>query len=138
MANVGFIVASNEAFNNNGEIIIRKPLPILNPYTIPGYFSFMVSFSMFNLSPKKDHKFIIKIISPNGNDVIKTDNINFRFDPQKEDIENTHVAVINLNFSNVLFKETGIHKISVTIDGENTKEIKIPVFPHKQGGDLNG
>ncbi|APC46452.1 hypothetical protein P9246_17675 [Aeribacillus pallidus] len=133
MAKIGFIVVSNDAFNHNGEIIIKKPFASLNPYNIPGEFSFTVSFSMFNLLANKDHNFIVKIISPNGNNVFKTNNINFRFDPK----ENVHAAVININFNNVLFKETGIHKISVTIDDENTKEIEIPVFPRKQGDDLN-
>ena len=129
MAEIGYIIVCEDVFNNDGrEFIIKKPYNVFNPYSVPGNFSFVLSFSLFELEVETEYKLKIMVIEPDGSDLINQ-NIDFQFTPPKN--EKVHSGTLNLKFNNVLFRKEGIHKFQISIDGE-TKELLVPVVPSGQ------
>ncbi|WP_433957005.1 DUF6941 family protein [Cytobacillus horneckiae] len=132
MAKIGYVIVCEEVFNDNGDAIIKKPYNVITPYSIPGNFSLVLAFSMFDLETNIQYKLNIEIIQPDNTTLIEQI-MDFDFSPPPEQISNSLASGgINLKFNNILFKQEGMHTFKITINGQSFNEIMIPVYPSGQ------
>ncbi|MEK5108603.1 hypothetical protein MHI57_18175 [Cytobacillus sp. FSL K6-0129] len=130
MAKVGYIVVCEEVFNDRGDVTLRKPYNVITPYSVPGNFSFVLAFSMFDLKVKVQYKLKIEITQPTGSNLIE-EVLDFDFTPPDES-DPLASGAVNLKFNNILFKQEGIHTFRVTINDQTTSKLMIPVLPSGQ------
>lgn len=132
LAKVGFIILCDEVFNNQGNITIDKPLTHIAPYTIPGQFSFTLSFSVFNIEPRKENILRVRLISPT-NKIELNMNFDFKYDDGSTDVVQS--TVLNIPFRNFLFTESGLFKFEIDINNsEDVKYLDVPIVEAKVKG----
>ncbi|MGG3232579.1 hypothetical protein ABEP17_03535 [Priestia flexa] len=133
MARVGYVIVCEDIFNDK-EMIIKNPYNAITPYSVPGNFSFVLGFSLLELQINVPYKLKIEIHDEEGELVIPTQELDFKFSPPTDQqVQNTmnsgpvNSGSINMDFNNIVFKKSGFHSFSVTVNNEHTNEIQIPV-----------
>lgn len=132
LAKVGYVVVCEDVFND-GEVFLKKPYNVITPYSVPGNFSFVLAFSMFELETDVKYKLRVEVIQPSKTNLIEQE-MDFEFTPPKDQevTEPPTSGGVNLKFNNVIFKQPGIHTFKVTINGQSTGKLMVPVFASGQ------
>jgi hypothetical protein len=127
MAMIGYLIVCEDVYGE-GDIVIKKPYSAISPYSIPGNFSFVISFSLIDLKENVSYKLNLEIIDPEGT-IMLGQNIEFDVSPQAESFTS---GVLNIKFNNVVFKKKGLHTFKITIDNGHSNQVIIPVTPSGQ------
>lgn len=132
MLQIGYLIVCEDVIQERDRVLIQKPLPIINPVSIPGNFSFKIAFSMFeNLkeddSPN-DNKLNVRIIDSKGNEIFHSGELIIETNSNELNNDKRYrVAEADMNLNNLELHNEGVHTISLTLNN-NTKTIDIPVI----------
>lgn len=119
LVNIAWVVPSLGVFNNQqGDLVIEKPLSFIDLEALPNNFSFSVSFGIINLEETRQYDLNFQIIDPNQQKIF---DINAKIDHQKlvqdnPDKQFNNVFESNANFNNFKFQEEGMYTIKLSID----------------------
>lgn len=129
MARLGYIMVCEDVGGQGDNMFITKPFNVITPYSVPGNFSFVVSFALIDLTPGKNHQLLLEVKDPDDDNLI-TQTFDFEFSPPNTGEKKEKIAsgVINLKFNNVVFQKTGDHVFKVTVDNSSSNKLTIPVF----------
>jgi len=135
MAQIGYIIICDEVFENqNRGFTINNPYVQLTPYSIPGEFSFSLSFSIFDIKPTEQYRILVHLKSPK--EIIWEADINIT---AKDEAKNVSHTLMNVPFKNLLLTEEGLYKAIIEVLWDDKKTSKELIFPvRKRDGDLNG
>lgn len=127
MPEVGYIVVCEEVYTgkDHSETIIKKPLTAITPYSVPGMFSFMLAFSLYDLNDGP-HKVEVFFKTPNE-EIILNQVLDFEFEAGSDD--KFKDVTLNLKYNNTVFKQTGMHKVEVILNDKYKNRLLIPVLP---------
>lgn len=114
---------------------LNNPIAIIQPEAIPGNFSFVIAFNVFDVTPQKESVVSVAFISPTGvkTELIHEEKVSLPFrGGENEPLSNRKNAIsMNLDVRNFPFQEEGIYTFSVVLNGEEF-EHSFPVY--KKGG----
>lgn len=135
MLQIGYMIICEDIVINRDQLLIKKPLPILAPLSLPGNFSFKVAFSLHNLNKEdfgKENNVQLVFKDDEGNIVFDTGELklqtNINQKPQGSTVE---IAEADIGINNVdLFKE-GIYTLTLKVNNDS-KDLKIPVKARKK------
>jgi len=110
------IFESTEQTGNQQRLI--NPLPLIQLESIPGNYSFVLVFCVSGLEPLPEHVVSLSFISPSGG---KTDLISNQVmsSPPPSDQTNSLGATLKVDIRNMVFREEGVHTVSLTVDSDN-------------------
>lgn len=121
MARVAWIILSEENTGGN-ELIIHNPITSIILGSINEKFSFMLTFSLMELTKTDNYKIDIEIGEVGGNILINmSSDLGFQY-KKPFDIFTNEISIQDFTFSN-----EGIHYVRLTIDKEHTQEIYFKV-----------
>ncbi|MGD7021746.1 DUF6941 family protein [Rossellomorea vietnamensis] len=129
MARIGYVIVSEDVYGSDRELIIKNPLNSISPYSLPGNFSFVIAFSIIDLIRDTSYHLTIELKDPNKKDVIQKQELDFSYNPPPQVAEKVKSGAMNLAFNNVVFKQEGIHTLTVSVTGGNSHSIEILVHP---------
>lgn len=112
-----------------------NPLPIIQPMSVPGNFSFIFAFNAFGVKPGYEHTLSLSLNPPTGEPltlfdrkkVVPNEPDNVAKVPVREDLPGS--ISINLELRNFPFKEEGIYTFKIMVD-DKFYEHSFPVY-HK-------
>ncbi|WP_305751814.1 hypothetical protein [Mammaliicoccus sciuri] len=140
MARVAWIVPSNEVFNNNEDrLVINSPLAEITLFNIPSQYSFTISFGIIGLDIKKENTISFEIgYFKNNEKTILIDAPLQIGEPRSDEIDiNEEIGlaefISNVSLKNFLFRETGLHYVEMSIDGNTL----VNYFHVNVSGDAN-
>ncbi|WP_323702838.1 DUF6941 family protein [Mammaliicoccus sp. Dog046] len=119
MVKIAWVVPSLSVLNNQqGDLVIEKPLSFIDLEALPNNFSFNVSFGIINLEDFRQYDLNFKIIDPEEQIIF---DINVAIDHQKLIQDNPekqlkNVFESNANFNNFKFQKEGLYTIKLSID----------------------
>lgn len=134
MLQIGYMIICEDVVVNRNQLLIKKPLPILTPLSLPGNFSFKVAFSLHNLNKEdfgKENNIQLVIKDDEGSIVFDTGELKLQTDANQKPKDSTvEIAEADIGINNVdLFKE-GIYTLTLKVNN-NSKDLKIPVKARK-------
>lgn len=113
------------------ECQLNNPIAIIQPDAIPGNFSFVIAFNIFDLTPQRENVLSIAFISPTGvrTEMMHERNVKLPIDDEESALpaDRKHAVSMNLDVRNFLFREEGIYTFSVVLNG-NEYEHSFPVY----------
>lgn len=125
MAKIGYLVVCQEVGEGpNRGLMISHPYPAITPLSIPGNYSFVVAFSLYDLKAGTKYDLTVDIKDPNGT-IINHGNFNFTFDEGPDG--QTPYGEMNMSFPNFPFRIPGLYTIDVAVSPDAKKQIEIPV-----------
>lgn len=109
-----------------GKNVIVNPFTMLVPYSVPTNFSFFITIGVHDI-PQSGAKFQFEFISPSGEKILAQE---FSI-PQVVNLSDQDKAGVQLNMGlqNVILKETGVYKTTLSHEGILLGEYPIEVIP---------
>ena len=107
---------------------IVSPLQVLSPIALPSNYSFAIACGIAGFDVTKENSAKIQFVSPTGQIINDTGDINFQFPPEQTNPGKPSVMQINLDMRNVALREIGIHSTKIFINDIEIGEYKIPVI----------
>lgn len=104
---------------------INNPLVALRPVSIPGNFSFALSFNIMGFEPSEKHQIIAEFRAPNGESQRILDLEATNAKPRNNDIPVMH---IDIDIRNYVLNTEGTYETSVIFDGEEIGKYNIEVM----------
>lgn len=119
MAKIAWMIPSQGVFNNQqGGLVIEKPLSFIELEALPNNFSFNISFGIINVEETKQYDLNFQILDPEDQIIFDT---HVGIDHQKLIQDNTNKQINNVfesnaNFNNFKFQKEGLYTIKLSID----------------------
>ena len=137
MAELAYMIFADQQGSVGGDaqkgVVVTNPKTILRPFSIPGYLSFSVVFSITDIDLSvTDHSFNFELKDEKGNIVssMKSDTLKMMPDDNAKKIKVPSKFLgfnLGVTLENTVFQLEGIHKATVEFDGDliGTKEIYV-------------
>ncbi|SEU04044.1 hypothetical protein SAMN05421676_11580 [Salinibacillus kushneri] len=125
---------SQNSTNQNGRgnaLHVINPQNLFRPPFIPCTFSFSVTFGVISLNPNIDSSLEFRLISPNQEVVVSTNEVNI---PKNSNFDSTlpeeaNGFMFNFDFRNVPLRESGKYTANILINEEVIGEFPLMVHP---------
>lgn len=132
MPKVGYLLVCQEAMEGpDKKLMIRNPFPAITPLNVPGNYTFTLAFALYDLKSDTQYDLAMIIKDPSGEEILRN-NFNFSFN---EDPDNkVPYGEMNVTFPNFPFKVPGLYTVEVGIEGNEFKQLEVPV--HAAGQSL--
>ena len=117
MAKISNFIYCMNSITTEQDSSLHGVVSALTPDYIPGAFSFSIFCSIIDLS-EGNHDIELIFADPNGNELVRLQGpIPMQFD-QASNLPQEYMGVnLSSNWQNVVFKEEGLYRTSVKVDG---------------------
>jgi len=132
-AKVAFFVYS-EGIQPGPPPTINAPIMLIAPASIPGNYSFAISFGVQGVDVKKSNKLQVVFCDPNDNPVQDTGVIELPANAQQENAagEELQGFVLNMDFRNMLLEMSGEYSTKIMFNNEIIEQKYITVIAGKR------
>jgi hypothetical protein len=131
MPKISTFMYCEEAIGNGQKMQISGPLQIITPLFVPGMFSFAVVFGILDVDLSTcSYSLQVKFLSPQKDEILIDSGV-LQLDKQQQS-ENKlppemRGVMFNFDFRNVPFRQEGIYKTVILLNGEEIGEFPIQV-----------
>ena len=109
---------------NGPQFQVNGPLEALRPVAIPSNYSFSISFNIVGIKAGEEHKIVLSITDPSGNECARPIDINFNIDKIEGDNSPYQSIGFNVDIRNLVLRSTGTYAATVCLD-------ESPIGTHK-------